>query len=470
MIDNIWELHPTVPQIKYMCSTARFPAFIGGWASGKTLCLIYMAMELSYNIPNNLGVIFRHTFKDLSESTMSDFTSLTNMPVRQRKGVYQVDFPNGSKILFHHLDSLAGVAQNINLGWFNIEQAEELENELVFDKLRGRLRRTNSYLRTNGWEGEYVLDEKGLKQGVLLDNNGVNRGQKGMIIANTNGHNWIWRGWKQGVRENAELIEGTYKDNPHLPKEFTEDLEKMKTESPAYYRRFVLNSWEDTDLSDKCIAYADLLKAKGRELRDFYDDLIVISNDPAEYGDDKSSFGVFRGGTLFKTKITEKKSLMETAGHVVSLHRKYGADSIIIDDVGVGAGVRASLRETLDKYGDLGLVMGYNSGRVAQDRLHYVRMRDQVWGHAAQLFRDGLVSLPPDSDNLIEELAAHTYSMNSKGQYMVCRKKDVKKVIGHSPDEADMLVMGLWAAKHGHKRQLAAVGDYEEEDILTRGL
>ena len=104
MNENVWDYHPTIPQAEFLQSTARFPAFIGGWASGKTLVLIAKAMELSYNIPNNLGVIFRRTFKDLSESTMADFTNKTGLKIKCVKQVYQVEFPNKSLILFHHLD------------------------------------------------------------------------------------------------------------------------------------------------------------------------------------------------------------------------------------------------------------------------------------------------------------------------------------------------------------------------------
>ncbi|MBK7546268.1 MAG: hypothetical protein IPI56_11090 [Elusimicrobia bacterium] len=53
-----------------------------------------------------------------------------------------MEFPNKSEILFRHLEEIHGVVQNMNLGWFWIEQAEELETDETFNVLRGRLRRT----------------------------------------------------------------------------------------------------------------------------------------------------------------------------------------------------------------------------------------------------------------------------------------------------------------------------------------
>jgi len=469
MNENIWNIYPTEPQGRFLTSTARFPGFIGGWASGKTMIGITKAMKMTYDYPDNLGIIFRKKYTDLADSTMADFTTYTGIKVKSDKSV---TFPNGSKILFHHLDELSGVAQNINLGWFMIEQAEELESEDVFNKLRGRLRRTNGVRKDA--DGNTVLHASGEPIRGLFDIYGNEGMRQAFIIANAKGHNWVWRNWVMEGLGNSECIEGTYLDHPpgRLPQDFMDDLEEMKEESPAYYRRYVLNSHEETDTEDVCIPYDKLLEAVGKDLRDYYSDLIVISCDPAEKGKDKSVIGVFKGLKLIEKKITQEKELMTTVGNIMTLHRKYSADCIIIDDIGVGTGVRSSLREQLDPE-ETGIVIGFNSCRIANDKRHFARIRDEVWMHAAKLFKEGLVSLPAhDSDNLIEELSVHTYDPNSKGQTCVCRKKDVKKAIGHSPDEADMLVMGLWAAKKGRKREFAFAGGYDEqeEDILRRGL
>jgi hypothetical protein len=498
---------PTETQAAFLASLARYPAFVGGWGSGKTMGMLLKGFVLSEKYPGNQGVFFRKNFTDLRDSTMADYTHYTGRKVRSDK---TDTLPNGSRILFHHLDELAGVAQNINLGWFGIEQGEEFDSDQVFETLRGRLRRVITPLPDvqerllsvisaitklpalddvySDWTvlGDDALDYRGQKirnpaiterivyytrrdvaeLGLLCIGEPV---RQGMAIANTNGHNWMWRLWKQGGLKDGELFEMTPYENPHLPANFLEDLSQMREESPSHYRRFVLNSWEDTDTADKCIPYQKILDAVGRDLREYGDSLRVISCDPAEYGDDKSVIYVLDGLEVVDQKITTKRSLMETAGAIVALHRKYGADAIVVDDVGVGAGVRASLRETLDPYNDEGLIVPFNSGRTAQDRQHYVRMRDEMWGHGAKLFMDDYVSIPVDND-LVEELAAHTYSFNSKGQYMVCRKKDVKKELGHSPDRAEALLMGLWAAKKGHKRELAgmtAKKDEEDYDPLT---
>ncbi len=443
-------------QSEFLESRARFPAMVAAWGTGKTMTALAKGMALSLQYPNNLGLVLRKNFTDLKDSTMADFERYTSLKVKAQSK--SVDLPNGSRIIFHHADELSGVVQNINLGWFFIEQAEEFDSDEVFEKLGGRLRREGCF-------------------------------RQGFIIANTNGHNWIWRKWKnaggeeyicdtpfdpptgiEGVEYDgyASLTEARTHDNiKNLPEDFIVSLEVKKETAPSHYRRYVLNSWEDTDTADKLISYQDILNAVGRDLRDYDTTIKVIACDPAEFGDDKTVIYVLDGCKVIDSKVMIKKSVMETAGWIVATHRKHNTDKIIIDDIGIGAGVRASVRETLDPHNDSNLVMGYNSSRTPRDKVHYVRSRDEIYDNAAKLFKDGYVSIIDDND-LVEDLAAITYSLNSKGQMMMARKKDIKKLLGRSPDHADALVMGLWAAKIGHKRELVLVGtDEDDYDPLT---
>jgi hypothetical protein len=88
-------------------------------------------------------------------------------------------------------------------------------------------------------------------------------------------------------------------------------------------------------------------------------------------------------------------------------------------------------------------VLGIKAGSKAENEEDYRNMKAEMWMHAQKMFRDDLISLP-DDDKLIEDLAAHTYSFNSKGQIIIEKKKDVKKRLGRSPDQGDAFILGLW--------------------------
>jgi len=197
-------------------SQVRYSAFVGGWGCGKTMCGILKGLLLSETFDNNLGLIVRKRFTDLRDSTLKDFERYTGLLVN--KADKEVKLSNGSTIMFRHGDELSSL-QNVNLGWFMIEQAEEFETAEQFDMLRGRLRR----------------EECGQRQG--------------MVIANTAGHNWIWERWKNRQLDDYILIEANLLDSiGHLPADTVKDWQRLKLESPKKFNRYVMNSWEDYDL------------------------------------------------------------------------------------------------------------------------------------------------------------------------------------------------------------------------------
>lgn len=205
-------------QSGFVESTARFPAFVAGWGTGKTMCAIARGLDLSVLYPNNLGLIARKKFTDLRDSTMKDFTCYTGLHIPQTTKEVTIPGTN-STIMFRHAEELSGL-QNVNLGWYVLEQAEEFDTDEQFQLLRGRLRREGCF-------------------------------RQGMIIANVKGHNWIWKLWKKyrGSDPDFELFEAESFDNiANLPRDFIQDLAKMEKQSPKKFKRFVKNSWDDYDL------------------------------------------------------------------------------------------------------------------------------------------------------------------------------------------------------------------------------
>lgn len=167
-------------------------------------------------------MIVRKNFTDLRDSTIKDFETYSGFKVSEQKK--ECVLPNGSTILFRHADELP-VLKNLNLGFFAIEQADEMPDDTAWQFLKMRLRRQGSVqFRT------------------------------GFIIANTNGHNWIWELFKKsGPPENHRLVEcNTYEhveDARGLGVETLPDdyLKTLETLPKKLYKRFVLNSWEEAE-------------------------------------------------------------------------------------------------------------------------------------------------------------------------------------------------------------------------------
>lgn len=244
--NNVKKFELKAFQDDFIYSPSPHPAMIAGWGTGKSMCLIFRGMIYSEEIDHNLGVIFRKQRKDLEDSTILDFEKYTGISVNKDK--MDVVLPNGSRILFRHIEELSGAKkrkgeniQNMNLGWFGIEQMEELETDNEFFFLFGRLRRV-------GKVSDY-FKSLGLAE------------RSGFGIGNVYGDNWIRRQWKDIVSKEFELVEATTYDNAdNLPKDFMDKIEILKQRKPEIYNRYVMNDWHAAVEAkvfcnvDKCVA------------------------------------------------------------------------------------------------------------------------------------------------------------------------------------------------------------------------
>lgn len=135
---------PKLPQQMAFIEDAvhRFQAYGGGFANGKTSAGCVKAILLSLLVPENQGMICRWEGNDLRTSTMQEFFKICPPQLIEKKNEQMgiIKFKRaygGSTILYQGLkDKLVGT----NLGWFWVDQAEEVP-ESRFADLIGRLRK-----------------------------------------------------------------------------------------------------------------------------------------------------------------------------------------------------------------------------------------------------------------------------------------------------------------------------------------
>lgn len=166
---------------------------------------------------------------------------------------------------------------------------------------------------------------------------------------------------------------------------------------------------------------------------------IVWGVDPARYGDDRTAFAQRQGNVLIApVEAWSNKDTMQTAG---ILKDKYDAldpidrpHEILVDAIGIGAGVVDRLRE-------LGLpVRGINVAERPSARPRYRRLRDELWWRAREWF-EGRDCKIPDDAGLISELTNVTYEVGSDGKVIVEPKEKMKERVLRSPDLADAFVL-----------------------------
>lgn len=218
-------------QAVFLMAEAHCLLMDGGFGAAKTAALCAWAYLQCERYPGNLILLGRHEYTDLADSTIRSFFDLvpegkTARNWNEQSKTYR--HPNGSEILFRHLDDEAGL-KNLNLGAVGIDQAEEITPQR-FDLLLGRLRRPNSSRQMR-------------------------------LTSNPNGHDWLWQLfygkdcilWRSphveefftaspDYRAGYQVIRCSTLDNPHLPPDYVQNL--LKDYPPEFVDQYVKGSRE----------------------------------------------------------------------------------------------------------------------------------------------------------------------------------------------------------------------------------
>lgn len=399
-------------QDRFLMSEARFPAMIAGIGTGKTFMFLLKIWMYCEAYPNSIALIVRKEYTDLHDSTIKDFKRYFGVEPDSNK---EHKFANGSVIMFRHAKEVE-VLKNINLSIFGIEQAEEFDTDEQFTYLRDRLRNQN---------GPY---------------------RQGIIIANAQGHNWIWKMWiNNPSSEEYQVVTATTFDNEaNLPADFIKDLKAMEIDQPNHYKQYVMNSFEEVDRDDLLLSHEVIYGAPKIILPSVGLRHRVMGIDVARYGNDEISYCILesRGHTSWEQIHIENqksKSLMETTGKALEMQRDFKVDVIVVDDTGVGGGVTDRLKETRLE------IIPFNGGEACSNA-NYLNTRADAFFKLKEYLEKSWLKLLPDSE-LQEQLLTIYFSFKSNGMKYIVSKDEMRKRGIKSPDRADALMMALYYAE-----------------------
>ena len=89
--------------------------------------------------------------------------------------------------------------------------------------------------------------------------------------------------------------------------------------------------------------------------------------------------------------------------------------------------------------------MGINFAQSAYEKERYANARSELYVELANAIKTGLYI---DDDEIKTQLAFTTIFVNNSGKFQLCKKDDIKELIGHSPDKADSLGLAVYAMNH----------------------
>ena len=223
---------------------------------------------------------------------------------------------------------------------------------------------------------------------------------------------------------------------------WVEERKLVWGEDSPIYRARVLGEFPDQS-EDTLIPLSWIERAVGRQ-GDNADDQegadatlpVILAVDVARFGSDQSVLLVRRGAKVDKIEAYRGLDTMQLTGHVAAAIDSLSPQRVSVDEVGLGAGV-------VDRLKELGYpVRGINVGRSARHRDVYANLRAEGYWRLRELFSQGAISIPSDSE-LIGQLSALRYTYNSRGQVIIESKEEARSRGLPSPDRADALMLAF---------------------------
>lgn len=161
--------------------------------------------------------------------------------------------------------------------------------------------------------------------------------------------------------------------------------------------------------------------------------------DVARFGDDRTSLCIRRHRKVEKVETWRELDTMQTAGRIKLAYDECARDDrpsmIVVDVIGIGAGVVDRLRE-------LELpVRALNVSEMPAVRSKFHRLRDEMWWKGREWF-EGL-NVECHDRQIAAELSDVLFNYTSAGQIKVEPKQDIKERLGRSPDVGESLLLSL---------------------------
>ena len=159
--------------------------------------------------------------------------------------------------------------------------------------------------------------------------------------------------------------------------------------------------------------------------------------DVAEFGDDSNVLTLrYRNWVAPQSQWTGMDPI-ETAKRAARELAGKDPETVNVDATGVGAGAAPDLKKNHGLPAHSVKVAESPTAKVEEGE--FFQLRDQLaWAVREWLRTETDAMLPPD-DGLLAELSATTYDFNLKNQIRVSMKKELKKLLGRSPDKKDSL-------------------------------
>jgi hypothetical protein len=226
-------------------------------------------------------------------------------------------------------------------------------------------------------------------------------------------------------------------DSPRVSKEYIEEQAQRHGEESNVFRVRVLGEFPVRD--DDTMIPLELVESAMK--RDIELDVMapeVWGLDVARFGSDSTVLARRQGKTIHPLEVKKQLDLMQVVGFVKQLYDNAETKpvEILVDSIGVGAGVCDRLRE-------LGLpARDINVSENPSMKSGYINLRAELWGSLKGFLEKRDCRIPND-EGLFADLVTPKYSFTSNGRMKLESKEDMKRRGFSSPDRGDAVALTM---------------------------
>lgn len=215
-----------------------------------------------------------------------------------------------------------------------------------------------------------------------------------------------------------------------------EHLKELWGEESPLYISSILAEFPDS-LDDVIVKRGKVMDAMQRELEPEEGEELYLGVDVARFGADSSVIYSRKGHQCRLVWEGQGYDTQAVAGIVATKAVELGARKIVVDVVGVGAGVFDTLK--VHREADYA-VIAFNGGEAARRNQRYFNAVSEAWLELADAFDKDMIDIGNDQA-LLGELTSRKKVIQGDRRTRIEPKVDYRKRVRKSPDHADALAM-----------------------------
>lgn len=422
----------------------------GGAYGGKTTLLCLLCVIACKKYPGTRWGLARKELKSLKQTTLATLISKVHRMLSITENDYKLnmldstlEYSNGSQILLLDLTAKPSDPEMESLGSLELTGAFVDEvgevNKKAFDVLASRVNRwLNKEYKITGKIVGSCNPSPGFVRQEFYDK--YEQLGSGRMQRWKNGKVWV-----NGEQLDAYdvYIKSTALDNSFADQNSIENLKRLP---PQERKRLLDGNWNYTDEDDSLFSMKLVDKMTVYDVPESDDGKFIkfIGVDPSDSGKDSTVVTLIENGIISEQLEIKSPQGKDDAigffiaGKLIAFAEKHGfskplAKNITIEGNGIGASLRDALR-----------VMGWNvnvytASLQTRNDGYYQFMLDADEG------RIKILNTVIEDGMLLRQLTAHRYDLDT-GKPRITRKKELRNVLGRSPDHADSAMIANMAA------------------------